>query len=103
QGEARLIGLFTSKAYMEPASRTPLLHHKLEQILAAEDLIPGSHDYKAAVELFGSFPKDELFQASTEELRRLVVGLLQLEKHGGIRVLVRKDLYGRQVSDRKST
>ena len=69
-----------------------------EQILAAEDLIPGSHDYKSAVELFGSFPKDELFQASTEELRRLVVGLLQLEKHGGIRVLVRKDIFGRQVT-----
>ena len=72
--------------------------HKLEQILAAEDLIPGSHDYKEAVELFESFPKDELFQASTDELRRLVVGLLQLEKHGGIRVLVRSDLYGRSVS-----
>jgi glutamate dehydrogenase len=97
-GEARLIGLFTSKAYMEPAAKTPLLHHKLEQIIAAEDLIPGSHDYKEVVELFESFPRDELFQAPTEELRALVVGLLQPEKHGGIRVLVRKDLYGRQVS-----
>jgi glutamate dehydrogenase len=97
-GEARLIGLFTSKAYMEPATKTPLLHHKLEQILTAEDLIPGSHDYKEVVELFESFPRDELFSASTSELRRLVVGLLQLEKHGGIRVLVRKDLYGRSVS-----
>ena len=48
-GEARLIGLFTSKAYMEPAAKTPLLHHKLEQLIAAEDLIPGSHDYKAVV------------------------------------------------------
>jgi glutamate dehydrogenase len=97
-GEARLIGLFTSKAYMEPAAKTPLLHHKLEQILAAEDLIPGSHDYKEAVELFESFPKDELFQASAGELRKLVVGLLQLEKHGGIKVLMRRDLYGRSVS-----
>ena len=41
------LGLFTSKAYMEPASKTPLLTHKLEQIIAAEDLIAGSHDYKA--------------------------------------------------------
>ena len=97
-GEARLIGLFTSKAYMEPASRTPLLHHKLEQVISAEDLIPGSHDYKAAVTLFESFPKDELFQASPEEIRRLVVGLLQLEKHAGIRVLIRRDLYGHNVS-----
>ena len=28
-----MIGLFTSKAYMEPAAKTPLLHHKLEQVL----------------------------------------------------------------------
>jgi glutamate dehydrogenase len=97
-GEARLIGLFTSKAYMEPASKTPLLHHKLEQVIAAEDLIPGSHDYKAAVSLFESFPKDELFQASAEEIRQLIVGLLQLEKHAGIRVLIRRDLYGHNVS-----
>jgi glutamate dehydrogenase len=97
-GEARLIGLFTSKAYMEQAAKTPLLHHKLDQIIASEDLIPGSHDYKQVVELFESFPKDELFQASAQELRGLVVGLLALEKHGGIRVLVRKDLYGGQVS-----
>ncbi|HZB01349.1 MAG TPA: NAD-glutamate dehydrogenase domain-containing protein [Actinomycetota bacterium] len=83
---------------MEPASKTPLLHHKLEQVIAAEDLIPGSHDYKAAVTLFESFPKDELFQASPEELRRLIVGLLQLEKHAGIRVLIRRDLYGHNVS-----
>ena len=83
---------------MEPAAKTPLLHHKLEQLFTAEDLIPGSHDYKAVVALFESFPKDELFQASAEELRRLVVGLLQLENHGGIRVLIRRDLYGRNVS-----
>ena len=97
-GECRLIGLFTSKAYMEPATETPLLHHKLRQIITAEDLIPGSHDYKQTVELFESFPKDELFQASAEELRQLVVGLLQLEKHGGIRVLVRRDIDSRSVS-----
>jgi glutamate dehydrogenase len=97
-GEARLVGLFTSKAYMEPASKTPLLSRKLEQILAAEDLFEGSHDYKAAVALFESFPKDELFAASTEELRELVAGLLQVQKQQGIRVLVRRDLYGRSVS-----
>ena len=50
------------------------------------------------VPFFESFLKDELFQASAEELRRLVAGLLQLEKHGGIRVLIRRDLYGRNVS-----
>ena len=75
-GEARMLGLFTTKAYAEPASQTPLLHRKLRQILRSEDLIEGSHDYKAAVSLFDSFPKDELFAASTDDLRRAVVALL---------------------------
>src|SRR6185437_12076719 len=78
-GEARMIGLFTTKAYSEPASQTPLLHRKLRQILRREDLIEGSHDYKAAVSLFDSFPKDELFAASTDDLRGAVVALLALQ------------------------
>jgi glutamate dehydrogenase len=93
-GEARMIGLFTTKAYAESASETPLLHRKLQRILAAEDLIEGSHDYKAAVSLFESFPKDELFAAPTEDLRRAVVALLGLHPDQG-RVMGRLDADGR--------
>ena len=94
-GEARMLGLFTSKAYAEPASTTPLLHRKLRQILRSEDLIEGSHDYKSAVELFNSFPKDELLAAPTADLRRAVVALLSLE---GDRVR----LLGRRSADKRS-
>jgi glutamate dehydrogenase len=59
-GIGRVIGLFTSRAYAQPASSTPLLHAKLAQILSRLDLIEGSHDYKAAITLFDAFPKDEL-------------------------------------------
>lgn len=97
-GEARMVGLFTSKAYLEPASRTPLLHRKLTQILEAEDLFEGSHDYKAVVAIFESFPKDELFAASAEELRRQVMGLLHLQEQQHVRLFVRRDLLGRSVS-----
>ena len=97
-GEARMIGLFTSKAYMEPASKTPVLHRKLQQILEAEDLIEGSHDYKTVVSVFESFPKDELFSASVEELRTQVMGLLALQEQQHVRLFVRRDLYGRSVS-----
>jgi glutamate dehydrogenase len=97
-GESRLVGLFTSKAYMEPASRTPLLHRKLNQILTAEDLFEGTHDYKAVVAIFESFPKDELFAATAEELRAQVMGLLHLQEQQQVRLFVRRDLYGRSVS-----
>src|SRR5215217_5618253 len=96
-GEARMLGLFTTKAYAEPASQTPLLHRKLRQILRSEDLIEGSHDYKAAVSLFDSFPKDELFAASTDDLRRAVVVLLGVQGDE-VRLLGRRDRDGRSAS-----
>jgi glutamate dehydrogenase len=96
-GEARMLGLFTSKAYAEPASQTPVLNRKLRQILRHEDLIEGSHDYKAAVALFDSFPKDELFSARTQDLRRAVVVLLSLEGDR-VRLLGRVSPDGRSAS-----
>jgi glutamate dehydrogenase len=96
-GESRLIGLFTSRAYAEPAGRIPVLARKLRLLLAAEDLVRGSHDYKAAVALFESFPKDELFAAPIEDLRRAVVALLALSPDQG-RLLGRRDVDGRSVS-----
>ena len=97
-GESRLLGLFTSKAYAERASETPLLHRKLRQALDAEDLIEGSHDYKAAVALFDSFPKEELFAAPVDDLRRAVVALIGLEGTDRVRLLGRRDADGRSAS-----
>ena len=97
-GESRLLGLFTSKAYAERASETPLLHRKLRQALDSEDLIEGSHDYKAAVALFDSFPKEELFAAPVDDLRGAVVALIGLEGSDQVRLLGRRDADGRSAS-----
>ena len=97
-GELRLIGLFTSKAYAEPAGRVPILRRKLRQIIEAEDLIEGTHDYKAAVALYESFPKDDLFGASVDDLRAEVMGLLHLEERRQVKMFVRHDAEGRSVS-----
>src|SRR3954447_628359 len=97
-GESRLLGLFTTKAYAETASETPVLHRKLQRVLEAEDLIEGSHDYKAAVALFDSFPKDELFSAPVDDLRRVVVALLALEGTSRVRLLGRRAADGRSAA-----
>jgi len=97
-GEARLLGLFTSKAYMTEAASIPVLRKKLEAILAAEDVLEGSHDYKLLVQLFDSFPKDDLFAASVSDLRRNLVALLGAEERNRVRLFVRRDLLLRSVS-----
>lgn len=97
-GEARLIGLFTSKAYMEPSSRTPILRRKLAEVIAAEDLIEGSHDHKAMVALFEGFSKHELFTTSVEDLRSAMVGMLAIQERDRVRLFIRRDLLERSVS-----
>jgi glutamate dehydrogenase len=97
-GELRMIGLFTSKALMEPARDVPLIRRKLDHIMESEDLFPGSHDYKAVVTIFDSFPKDELFASTAEDVRRTVMALLTLQEKRQVQLFVRPDLNGRFVS-----
>jgi glutamate dehydrogenase len=97
-GELRLIGLFTSLVYMEQAARTPLLRRKLRSIVTAEDLIEGSHDYKATVSVFESFPRDELFQAAAAELRAEVMAVLQADEDRAVSVVQRPDATGKGVA-----
>ncbi len=98
KGEARLVGLFTSKAYMEPSSRTPILRKKLAAVVSAEDLIEGSHDYKAMVGLFEGFSKHELFTSSVDDLRGAMVGMLAIQERDQVRLFIRRDLLERSVS-----
>jgi glutamate dehydrogenase len=97
-GALRLLGLFTRKAYMEPAGRTPILGRKLRQIAVAEDYLEGSHDHKSLVELFESFPKDELFTAPVDELRQTLVRLLDLHERRTVQLFIRRHLDAQRVS-----
>jgi glutamate dehydrogenase len=97
-GELRLLGLFTSKAYMEPAESVPIARRKLHQVLTAEDLAPGSHDYKIAVALIENFPLDELLSAEPDALRETVVQLLELQEQRKVRLFAHRDIFERSVS-----
>ncbi|MGQ0848451.1 MAG: NAD-glutamate dehydrogenase [Actinomycetota bacterium] len=97
-GEARMVGLFTSKAFMAPASHVPILRRKLAEIVSKEDLIEGSHDHKAVIQIFEGFSKHDLFTAPTAELRKVIMGLLALQETHHVRLFVRRDLLERSVS-----
>ncbi len=97
-GEARLIGLFTSRAYMSEAASVPILAGKLQRVLEEDDLIEGSHDHKAMVQLFNSFPKDELWSMSIDDLRHSIHALQQSAQREKVRLFVHRDLLERSVS-----
>ena len=97
-GLLRVIGLFTSLVYLEQASRTPLLRRKLHAIIEAEGMIEGSHDYKATVAAFESFPRDELFQAPVEALRAEIVAAARAQEAQRVTLTVRRDAASRNVT-----
>ena len=73
-GEVRFIGLFTAQAYEEPASAVPLIRRKIEQVLARAGLGPGSHNDKRLKNVLATYPRDELFQMSADDLLRISLG-----------------------------
>src|SRR5437762_568407 len=88
-GERRFLGLFTSKAYAEEAAEIPLLRRVLRQILAAEQVVPGSHDYKEMVAVFNVLPKDDLFSATPAEIRADIEAVMAAGRTGDVVVSLR--------------
>jgi len=87
------VGLFSSKAYAEEAEHIPILRAKLHQVIAAEGAAQGSHDYKALVATFNSFPKDELFRATVPELLDQLHIILDLKNESLVRLKTLTDIH----------
>jgi len=87
----RFLGLFTTTALAEKAQYVPVLRAKFKEIMEAEHALPGSHDFKELVETFNSFPKEELFRASSPELRKELDFILDRISEDHVRVHVSAD------------
>ena len=96
--EKRLIGLFTSNAYIRRCQDTPLVRRKVKHVMSRSGLRPGSHASKALLHILETLPRDELFQASSEELLELGIGILDLQERSQTRLFVRRERFGRFYS-----
>jgi glutamate dehydrogenase len=61
-------------------------------------LDPASHDAKAMLNVLETHPRDELFQASVDDLVRIVRGVVNLYERRTVRLLARRDPYHRFYS-----
>ena len=77
-GERRFLGLYTHTAYSASPWEIPLLRRKVESVLERSGLLPGSHDHKALIEILETYPRDELFQITNDELLEIALGILHL-------------------------
>jgi glutamate dehydrogenase len=97
-GEHRFIGLFTSVAYNQRPSDIPMLRQKVHRIVQRGGFAPDSHDAKALVNILETYPRDELFQASEDDLLTTSIGILHLQERQKTALFVRADPFERFVS-----
>ena len=97
-GERRFVGLFTSGAYSRRPSDIPLLRRKVANVLTLAGLPPASHDGKALAHILDTYPRDEMFQISEEDLFAISQGILRLGERPAVRVFLRFDRFDRFVS-----
>ncbi len=97
-GEHRFLGLFTSAAYSRSPRTIPYLRQKFDEVLQKSGLSPESHNGKALAHTLETFPRDELFQSSTEHLLQTARGIVQLQERQRVKIFVRRDEFRRFYS-----
>ncbi|CAM5561538.1 hypothetical protein STENM36S_01639 [Streptomyces tendae] len=97
-GERRFLGLFSSAAYTESVRRVPVVRRKVEEVLERAGFSPNSHDGRDLLQILETYPRDEMFQTSVEELEPIVTSVLYLQERRRLRLYLRQDEYGRYYS-----
>ncbi|HSO52243.1 MAG TPA: NAD-glutamate dehydrogenase [Actinomycetes bacterium] len=97
-GERRFLGLYTSAAYNRNPRDIPVLRRKVTEVLERAGLPRYSHDWKSLLNILETFPRDELFQISDDQLFETAMGILRLEERRRVRLFMWHDDYGRFVS-----
>ena len=92
------VGLFTSVAYSRRPQSIPLLRQKVRRTVEHAGLAADSHDGKALLHILETFPRDELFQITEDELFDTALGIVNLQERQRIALFVRKDPLERFVS-----
>lgn len=97
-GERRFLGLLSSTAYAESLTRIPLLRERAAAVLKRSGFDPRSYAGRALMDTLETYPRDELFHTSVEELAPMAEAAMHARERRAVRAIIRRDTYGRYVS-----
>src|SRR5690606_30056428 len=92
-GERRFLGLFSTAAYRTSVRELPVVKRKVADVLERSGLSPRSHLGKNLLQILESYPRDELFQITTDDLYHAVIGVLRMAGRRQLRLFLRRDGY----------
>jgi glutamate dehydrogenase len=97
-GERRFLGLFSAAAYTESVQRVPVLRRKVRELLEQSGFSTTSHSGKQVLQILETYPRDELFQVTVDELTPVVLNVARLQERRRLKLFLRRDDYGRFMS-----
>jgi len=98
EGVRIFLGLYTSVAYNSRAQKIPYLRHKILEILKLSNLGNNNHSLKELLNILETYPREDLFQASVDDLFEISMGILDIQERPMIRLFLRKDTFNRFIS-----
>jgi glutamate dehydrogenase len=96
--ELRLLGLYSASVFSDSVERIPVVRHKVAAVLGRSRFAPGSHDHRALEHVLATYPRDELFRLSTDELGDLAQAITAIGLRRRARLFVSRDRVGCFVS-----
>jgi len=97
-GERRFIGLLTSIAYNESPKNIPLIRHKIKKVYERAHVNEFGHRGKALSHIIETYPREELFQSTVQDLARTALGILNLQDRKRVKFFLRRDTFRRFFS-----
>ena len=97
-GEHRFLGLYSASAYTQSVRSIPVLRERTDEVFQLARADPGTHTGKAIEHILETYPRDEMFATSAEELADIAVAVYQIAERRQTRLFCRRDPYGRYAS-----
>ncbi|MGH2342350.1 NAD-glutamate dehydrogenase [Segnochrobactraceae bacterium EtOH-i3] len=97
-GEERFVGLFTASVYSGSVRTIPLIADKVDAVIARAGYDPASHAGKTLIHVLETFPRDEIFQRSEDNLLETTLGIVALQDRPRTALFIHADPFDRLLS-----
>lgn len=97
-GEHRFLGLYAAEFYNASVTQIPILQDTIRAVSKLNTVTPGTHAYKALINILETYPRDELLHSAPTDIARISKGVFLMQERGISRCFVRADEFGRFIS-----
>lgn len=97
-GERRFLGIYAASAYAQSVTQIPVLRARVDRVFQLCEVSRDSHTGKAIQHFLETFPREEMFQYSSDDLAVVAMAVHHMAERRQTRLFGRRDPYGRFMS-----